>query len=84
MIVRLSDVPRYERHLLFCSRLMPRQRSPRRRHRRDSSPSGKPNSPAVACADTAPDLIPLAAGSDAAGDERRRRVAGLGPRSFRA
>ncbi len=38
MIVQLSDVPRRERHLLFCSQLLPhRRRKPRFRSRRRSA-----------------------------------------------
>lgn len=66
MIVRLSDVPHYERHLLHCTKLMPRLRSPKRRHRRDSASPSKPHSPTVTCTDTPPNLIPPVSGFDAA------------------
>ncbi len=67
MIVKLSEVPRRERYLLYCSKLMPRQRSPRRRRRRDSSAPNEPHSVTLTCLDTPSNLIPLAAGFDAAG-----------------
>ncbi len=61
MLISLRDVPRDERHLLFCSRLLPRQR--RRRHpRRNAQPPTKDQAPATVC-------IPLAAGLDAAGTD---------------
>lgn len=33
MFIRIQDVPRYERHLLFCSNLSDRRPKQRRRHR---------------------------------------------------
>jgi hypothetical protein len=67
MIVRLSDVPASERHLLFCSKLMPRRRSRRRRHGRRSAPPKKPLSMTDTHTGEASSLIPIAAGFDAAG-----------------
>ena len=67
MIVKLSDVPASERHLLFCSKLMPRRRSRRRRNGRRSAPPSKPLSATGTHADEASNLIPIAAGFDTAG-----------------
>ncbi len=67
MIVRLSDVPANERHLLFCSKLMPRRRWRRRRHGRRSAPRSKPLSMTDTRAGETSSLIPIAAGFDAAG-----------------
>ena len=67
MIIPLREVPRYERHLLFCSNLTPRRRS--RRRRRAScppTPTGQCAQPKLqATEDATP--IPRAAGFDAAG-----------------
>ena len=67
MIIPLSEVPRYERHLLFCSKLTPRRRR-RQRRRAPSEPTSTDQCPQVdsrATEDATP--IRLAAGFDAAG-----------------
>jgi hypothetical protein len=38
MIVALQEVPRRERHLLYCSRLLPRRPARRRRRTRSAAP----------------------------------------------
>ncbi len=67
MIIPLREVPRYERHLLFCSKLMPRRRS--RRRRRASCPpmpTGQYAQPKLQVTEDATP-IPLAAGFNVAG-----------------
>ena len=63
MIVMLRDVPRRERHLLYCSALQPR----RRRHGRKSTKANEPIATLASQADLAPDVVPLAAGFGPAG-----------------
>ena len=64
MLISIHDVPRYERHLLFCSKLDPRKpRRRRRRARMEPAPDDQPGE----CAPDAPHLALFAAGFDAAG-----------------
>ena len=67
MLIALRDVPNYERHLLFCSRLSPRRRSRNGDRRRPKSMISERSTKSNA--QTVDDLsvIPLAAGFDAAG-----------------
>jgi hypothetical protein len=66
MIIALREVPNDERHLLFCSRLLPRRQSRRHRHRRRPMQAARPVI-VTETAEQATQLIPLAAGFDAAG-----------------
>jgi hypothetical protein len=67
MIIPLREVPSDERHLLFCSRLLPRRRSRRqnRRVRDAEAVADRPSSDTHAAEQLTP--IRLAAGFDVAG-----------------
>jgi len=68
MLISIHDVPRYERHLLFCSKLDPRKPRRRRRHARiEPALDDRPFSMTDAQADEVLNLIPIAAGFDAVG-----------------
>jgi len=64
MLISIHDVPRYERHLLFCSKLDPRK--PRRRAP-TAVPSGHNQAESEALAVESTAMIRVAAGFNAAG-----------------
>ena len=64
MILTLDEVPHNERHLLYCTELMPRRQSRRQRRGQRTPP---PMKHTTSTDSIIPSLVPLAAGLDAAG-----------------